>query len=257
VRDSQRSRVYAAENACSWAKYGQTIPNNQLQAWAEQNILSKAWFRKRFGDRYPAIELGRGGGKAYTGLFTAGRITLGVEFRNAWGMCHEMAHIISHDSHGPAFARNYLFLVEKVIGKAEADELKAKFKEHRVKMIPASKMPLPTRQVSQMPARIKATPAPKTKRPRNWNVTDVERLAKKLGATVQYESMNRGRWFDLEVIAPEGKVWADQYDGDCVEVKREGTMLATYGFESSYFTKSERIAELITMMEEGLRDPAE
>jgi len=255
-RDTQKSRVYRAENSCSWARFEQTIPNHELQTWAEENILGKAWFRKRFGNVHVTIELGRNGGVAYSGLFTNNRITLGVPFRNAWGMCHEIAHIITPaDGHGKHYARNYLFLVEKVMGKEQADELKAQFKANRVKMVPATAMPQPTKRISEMPKRPAVAAKAKPKRPRQWTVRDVERKAKDLGATIHHTARKGGRWFDLEVTAPEGKVWAVDYDGETVESINGGSTLATYGFEWSAFTKSERISEMLDMMEAGLQEP--
>lgn len=143
MRDFQRLRVYKSEWGCTFYKYEQTIENHDLQSWAEKNVLGRSWFRKRWGNQYPLIELGRSGGRAYTGFFIESRITLGVRCRNPWVMCHEIAHLITSDHHGPQFARTFIFLIERVVGKEQAAELEAKMRFNRVKIAPKNTLPKP------------------------------------------------------------------------------------------------------------------
>lgn len=128
-RDSQRSRVYAAEN--SVFQFGQTIPDDLLQAFLN-DILDKRAVRSRFGPRRVSVERGRSGARAYGSY----RITMGVQARNEWLMCHELAHCLTPGmfaAHGPEFCGVYLFLLEIVISKDAADRLKAAFAEGGVK----------------------------------------------------------------------------------------------------------------------------
>lgn len=128
-RDSQRSRVYAAEN--SVFQFGQTIPDDLLQATLN-DILDKRAVRSRFGPRQISVERGRSGARA----FGSYRISMGVQARNEWVLCHELAHCLTtrnFAAHGPQFCGVYLFLLEIVISKDAADRLKAAFAEGGVK----------------------------------------------------------------------------------------------------------------------------
>lgn len=127
-RDSQRSKVYAAENATF--TYGQTIPNDGLQKRVNE-ILDRRPIRARWGARSVSAILGRGGGWA-----GGGRISLGVSSRNDWMICHELAHILTprqYAAHGPEYVGVYLFLVETVLGVEQARALREQFRAKRVK----------------------------------------------------------------------------------------------------------------------------
>lgn len=142
MRDSQRSRVYAAENTVY--RHKQTIPNDKLQATVDA-ILDKRVIRSRWGIKSVRVEFGRSRGVSYGGM-----IALGVGARNEWVICHELAHELTphqYASHGPEFCGIYLFLVENVIGKEAAAKLRAAFKAGRVKVnragIPAVREDVP------------------------------------------------------------------------------------------------------------------
>lgn len=140
-RDNQKQRVYNAEK--SVYKFGQTIPTNELQAYANK-VLDKRAIRSRWGIRNVRVELGRSSGASY-----GGRITLGVASRNEWVMLHELAHELAprEVKHGPEFVGIYIFLVDLVLGKAEGNRLRAAFKANRVrssrKAIPVVKSDVP------------------------------------------------------------------------------------------------------------------
>lgn len=148
MRDFQRKRVYKSEWQCSFYKYEQTIENDDLQSWAEKNVLSKAWFRRRWGNRYPVIQLGRSGGRAYSNSsFDRDHITLGTGCRNPWVMCHEIAHLVTDDHHGPQFVRTMIFLIEHSVGKEQAAELEAKMRLNRVKIAKKNSLPKPNHNI--------------------------------------------------------------------------------------------------------------
>jgi len=141
-RDSQRSKVYAAEN--SVFQFGQTIANSDLQRRAEE-ILDRRPIRARWGQRTVYVELGRSRGYAQ-----GSRITLGVDCRNDWVLTHEIAHTLTprqYAAHGPEYVGVFLFVVETVMGKDKATELRAAFKARRVrsnrKAIPAVRVDVP------------------------------------------------------------------------------------------------------------------
>jgi hypothetical protein len=152
-RDNQKQRVYNAEK--SVYKFGQTIPTNELQAYANK-VLDKRAIRSRWGTRNVRVELGRSSGSSY-----GGRITLGVACRNEWVMLHELAHELAprEVKHGPEFVGIYLFLVNLILGKDEADRLKAAFKEQRVrssrKAIPAVQQFVPASRADRARAQKK------------------------------------------------------------------------------------------------------
>jgi len=125
TRDNQRSRVYKAERRTF--DWGQTVPDELLQATVD-DVLDRHSVRSRFGSRRINVERGRGGGAAWG----KSRITLGVQARNEWVICHEIAHClnpVSCTSHGPEFVGVYLFLVKTIIGAEAAARLRAALRE--------------------------------------------------------------------------------------------------------------------------------
>lgn len=133
ARDTQRQRVYDAERALS-AYWGQTIPNDRLQAEANR-ILDLRAVRSRWGHVRIRVGLGRGGGRGGWG-----HINLGVEARNPTVLCHEIAHCLMDHTHsdlaphGPEFTGINLFLLEHAVSKERSDALRAAYREHRVKV---------------------------------------------------------------------------------------------------------------------------
>lgn len=252
-RDNQRSRLYNAERATfTW---GQTIPNDQLQHWAETNIFNKAWFRRRWGNPTIQIRLGKGGGLARAG----GIITLGVGARNEWVVCHEIAHQLtaSDPGHGPAFAAIYHYLIKQVIGAEQAKTLKANFRAKRVRTDSKAIPPATRFSLTALPKRKPVKPPTKVKRPKVWALADVKRAAAKAGAQVWFErevdwrgKPKTGEW-TLRVMAPEGKRWST-YEWDTVEVMDDGATLSTTAWRGSVFGSGERFQDMVSAMELGL-----
>ena len=136
-RDSQRSKVYAAENAVFPRIH---VPEPALreiaacQRWVD-TVCAAPWFRRRWGLRDIRVTNNRGKG----GSRASGSIMhMGVIHRNPAVLCHELAHCLApRDArHNPLYTRTYLELVRFVIGRETYEALKAAFKAHRVKVAP-------------------------------------------------------------------------------------------------------------------------
>jgi hypothetical protein len=268
MRDTQRKRVYKAEHDSSFYEFKQTIPSDELQEWTENNILSKPWFRKRYGNRYPRVELGRSRGAAYgTSL-----IRLGVRMRNPWVICHEVAHTLTtgDPGHGAEFTRTFLFLIERVVGKEQAAELERNMRANGVKIKPKSWLPKPTRNPEPYDANKTYKPSryrAQLKRKR-YTIKDVERAARKVNATVKFERATdwRGKPFpadwSVEVKAPHGYKWQVANGafmgsvGEVSEVSEDGTVLMNACYPESAFGSSERMQEIVELIEQGI-DPGD
>lgn len=137
LRDSQRSKVYAAERA-ALAKFASPpfATHADAQGYVDR-LLASAWWKRRWPEvRKVKIKTGRG---CYS---SGGSITL-----NSWGLTqeyvilHELAHeiiwaTIGHTktpAHGRDFCRFYLELVGHKMGEADRKALKAAFQEGKVK----------------------------------------------------------------------------------------------------------------------------
>ena len=148
-RDSQRSRVFAAEienhgiemqNPPAWLKEA-----SQCQAWVD-TITRSRWWRARSPIGQVKVFDGRGTSIARGGHFgNCGK-------KNGWGVnlpkwarsemviLHELAHVLTHSQciapwHGRRFCRNYLALVGRWMNRDNARRLRACFKKHRVKWV--------------------------------------------------------------------------------------------------------------------------
>jgi putative metallohydrolase (TIGR04338 family) len=157
-RDNQRSRLYKAQHETAWTKepskyakplYDNLIPiegHNRTPYYAinekahapslagcqkyYDNIFKRAWFSNRWNNHYVRVIKGNGA----TAL---GRtIRLAYWGRKEWVLLHELAHTLTprdKSAHGKEFAGILLFLVQQVMGKAEADKLREAFKKNKVK----------------------------------------------------------------------------------------------------------------------------
>lgn len=136
VRDSQRQRVYDAEDAAHWKTLGVSIQGHRianagLQARLDEIMAMRA-IQSRWGRHRIIVDLTHGGGHA-SGRWS---IALGRIGRNDWYICHEIAHCLTWGvgaAHGPEYAGVYLFLVKTVMGQAAYDNLLAEFRAKKVR----------------------------------------------------------------------------------------------------------------------------
>lgn len=154
VRDSQRSKVYKAENSLKdrdteFPKlYERFDDMGNLRNYIKQVVNSKWWQKYKAPDmgekndipmRNPrfdelTIRDGRGNRRA-TAVRLASEITFPIWARYRLVILHELAHILQSQKpgHGRQFCRVFIDLVRRFAGKAEADALKQAFKDHKVK----------------------------------------------------------------------------------------------------------------------------
>lgn len=142
-RDSQRSKVYAAERAVAAGIYSGHLPTmDEVQVYVTK-IEEDRWFQRTFGNRRFLVKDGRGRSAAGGG---GGAITLPVHSRTPRVILHEVAHCLAGrrfgrgggwhaegGGHGWKFCSIYLQLVRHFMGKDCHDMLKASMKKHRVR----------------------------------------------------------------------------------------------------------------------------
>jgi putative metallohydrolase (TIGR04338 family) len=142
-RDSQRSKLYSAEQYCHWTNSTQfhTVP--RVQEFVEK-VLNSKWLLKKYPSLSKArIEVrdGRGRRKA-CGSYAYIKLPYGDDgwARTTHVVLHELTHsfmtrvgIGRAAPHGREFARLFLELVRHFMGKQDYLSLKAAFKKFRVK----------------------------------------------------------------------------------------------------------------------------
>ena len=145
-RDSQRSKVYAAEKMISIFTDNGDMPLDEVKTWISK-ILNSRWTKGRYyfthcvGD--VKIKDGRGTRWARGG---ASVMNLPCWSRSRLVILHELAHVIQYREyhwtvagHGREFCSIYLALVYRWIGKEAGDNLKAAFKDKKVKFVKSKK----------------------------------------------------------------------------------------------------------------------
>jgi putative metallohydrolase (TIGR04338 family) len=147
MRDSQRSRVYKAENStvCRQSVSREAIKRlvngrkvrttgnvdiKECQAYLDY-VLTSAKFQSRWGRRH--IEVRHKTNGAATG--GGGVICLPPPLRTEGVILHELAHCLTPttEAHGPLFAATLLTLVRLFMGEQAGRDLAAAFSTHRVK----------------------------------------------------------------------------------------------------------------------------
>jgi len=141
MRDSQRSKVYGAEDALVRAYKDERLETtDEIYNWVAK-LSSRKWFKKRFPmfniERF-VVKSGRGRRTAYGGHT---HIAMPKWSRNKMIILHELAHCLNvtgHDSryhvaHGRRYCRIYLSLVKHAMGTDRARELRQRFKQYKVK----------------------------------------------------------------------------------------------------------------------------
>lgn len=154
IRDSQRSKVYKAENSLKERKaefpklYERFDDMRALKRYIKRVVDSKWWQKYKAPDmgekndvpmRNPTfkeleIRDGRGHRRA-TAWRMGAEITFPIWARYRLVILHELAHILQSQrpGHGRQFCRVFIDLVRRFAGKAEADALKQAFRAHKVK----------------------------------------------------------------------------------------------------------------------------
>lgn len=166
MRDTQKSRLYAADDVLR--KYAKPMPEiRDMEAFVKRVMTSKrvqasyptafAMFR-----HMPVVKDGRG--RTSAGGWSGG-ITMPLWSRKTDVVIHELAHCIAARNwgsgriagHGWQFCSVYLRLVLLFIGREAHDELKASFKQHRVRYTaPRKRKPLDPAKKAELVARLAA-----------------------------------------------------------------------------------------------------
>jgi putative metallohydrolase (TIGR04338 family) len=139
LRDSQRSKVYKAEGVIHYPAKGKRYESmSEVTAYVERVCDSKFW--KKLNGYYVKVEDGRGRRTACASDW--GTINLPKWARQDSVILHELAHtLVNFDyhnpvpSHGKEFAKMYLILVKRFMGKEAHDTLRDSFKKHNVHYI--------------------------------------------------------------------------------------------------------------------------
>jgi putative metallohydrolase (TIGR04338 family) len=152
VRDTQRSKLYKAEDAVFLAHRPNTRPPSpdfrsvdECQKFVNKVMRSKLWKELAPDDfwtyatvGWPWITVTDGRGRSRAAAVVSHyEIALPRWSRNRWTILHELAHFAvdleTQAPHGPQFASAYVRLVERFIGPVEAFCLERSFVDHNVK----------------------------------------------------------------------------------------------------------------------------
>lgn len=166
-RDSQRSKVYAAEHILlkeGMAGRERLDTVEEMQAWVDK-IVASAWWRKRY-PRVTKIEVRPGAGQRRALAFPHRRIISMPRWSRRKGIIiHEIAHLVvptNVASHGWEFCSEYLAILRHFLGKADHDALKAEFDKRRVKYRkPRQRAPLTAEQKAVLVERLAVARAAK------------------------------------------------------------------------------------------------
>lgn len=159
VRDSQRGKVYKAERVIRTANAQKFESIEEIQKYCDRITRSAHW-RKLFEangrfmmeGRYVVVSPkhhGRAtGGDSWKIKYRSKRRKMtpigGIELPKwAWNVpvvLHELAHVAASGKHGRMFARTYLALVRRWMGKDAGKLLLASFRKHRVRYMNKRKL---------------------------------------------------------------------------------------------------------------------
>jgi hypothetical protein len=140
--DPQAHAVYDAERA-AWARgplIGITaVSIATLECYANSAAGSSWWTSRYIIPDHIAIDGGFQNDGAETDVSTCS-IAFGQGCHTLWVLCHELAHIAwtSGAVHGPSWAREYVFIVEHVMGTEAAALLLLEF--HRAGVVAAPRI---------------------------------------------------------------------------------------------------------------------
>lgn len=166
MRDTQRARLYAADDVL--AKHAKPMP----QISDMEDFVKRVMSSKRVQASYPiAFSMYRnmpvvkdGRGRSAAGGWSGG-ITMPLWSRKTDVVIHELAHCIAARQwcreriagHGWQFCSVYLRLVLLFMGREAHDELKASFRQHRVRFTaPRKRRPMDPARKADLVARLAA-----------------------------------------------------------------------------------------------------
>lgn len=168
ARDSQRSKVYAAEWHFCFSHSRKLTEMTDLQARVTQITASKWWRSRIKGWSRVKVKDGRGRRSACAWSWDFS-IAIPRSSRTEGVLLHELAHLLTDHrhgrriaAHGREFCMEYLALVRRFMGKHAHDELRAAFKAGGVKYRPKVQLSPEERQRrrEQILAVAARTPAP-------------------------------------------------------------------------------------------------
>jgi len=111
VKDYQRKRVYAWENAVVGPRCPTTVPYCNGQTYIDGVWLANGWLRAPrvvpLSKQATATMAKANHGQVYLPRHRA---------LPAWVLLHELSHSLTDDAHGPRFVGIYLSLLERVEG---------------------------------------------------------------------------------------------------------------------------------------------
>lgn len=135
-RDSQRSRVWRAENEVGHSP----LPGLPACAAFVDRVVGSLWWAARFPGHTlantPRLRPGNGARSAFYREEDEPTITLPRRFRTKSVVLHELVHWALNDAHvadhGPTFARVMLDATAEFCGSERADTLAVVYARHRV-----------------------------------------------------------------------------------------------------------------------------
>lgn len=141
-RDPQRYAVYKAEDEAR-GKTAKKLNPVACQMFVN-DIRSHPVLRKKYGpaleERIQLVLKGKTATRV-SAYFFIGKIFLPDWAQTDWVICHEVAHLVrsrmgkeqDEQSHGPEFCRTNLDIIECLIGKDAANNLRDAYAKHEVK----------------------------------------------------------------------------------------------------------------------------
>jgi putative metallohydrolase (TIGR04338 family) len=130
-RDSQRARLYRAENEVDAGRALSTVA--VMQAYVD-GVAATAWFTDRWGSRSFDVRPGYGHKRATA--TQEGVLQMPRWARREMTILHEVAHCltpVSFAAHGHEYAGVLLALVRRAMGLGPAQALEDAFERHRVR----------------------------------------------------------------------------------------------------------------------------
>lgn len=161
-RDTQRSKLYAAERRAFGRSTAELPAVADVQAYVDK-VVGTAWWIARWGFDPVRVADGRGSSSARC-ISTTG-IAMPVDMRSKWVVLHELAHVVTQRQygwnvvpwHGWEFCDNYLAIVRHYLGADAADRLRAEMRAGRVRYTkPRQGRPLTPEQRAAAVARLAA-----------------------------------------------------------------------------------------------------